>query len=106
MQNLGLKTRWTFIAIGALVVLFGVADYNHLFDDYPTLSELTFPHMWVIGAVLIIVGHGFTKESDKPVNGGGSDVAPGMNERKKGLFGDGSFGGDSGSDGGGGGGGD
>ncbi len=103
MFGLGAKIRWALITIGVFIVLLGIAEYNGLFDAYPAIKKYTFPFMWIVGALLIIAGYGFEEKSEKPNGSCGVDGAPGMGERKKGVFGDGPFGGDGGSDGGGGG---
>jgi hypothetical protein len=102
MFGLSEKTRWILLFLGLVFVVLGILDKQNMLAEYPLIEFIVFPYIWVVGCALIFVAYGFTDESQKYSGSGGIDGAPGLGEKKRGPFGDGSFWGDGdGSSGGG-----
>ena len=100
MFGLNQTTRWILFFTGVfLVVLYGL-DHHHLLDPYPLLKALVFPYLFIVGLILIVVGHGFTETQYGPTGSGGVEGAPGCGSKKEAPFAD-FFGGDGGGSGGG-----
>ena len=87
--------------IGASLIVLELLKRREMLTDYPVLELVLFPYIWVLGAILIFVGFGRSKEQKHP-HGGGVDGAPGFGQKKNSFFGDGPGSGEGGGSGGGG----
>ena len=103
MFGLSTRMRWLIFGIGTIPVLLAFGKIFGVIDLHPNLESILIPYGLGIGILLMVIGHGFTEESEKPNGSGGLDGSPGMGESKKGFWGDGPFGGGDGGGGDGGG---
>lgn len=101
MFGISEKIRWVLLSLGGAIVLLGFLDHKEMLNDYPTLSFITFPYIWVLGFIIIFIGYGLSEENSKPIASDSGDCAPGLGERKNGPFGDGPSSGDGGGSAGG-----
>ena len=96
MFELSNKIRLVLFIIGGALVLLGILDNKGLLNNHPILNIIIFPYIWLLGVSLMFIGYGHTKENKKPRGSGGVDGAPGLGEKKGGLFGNNSHSGDGG----------